>query len=408
MELKCKVIAAAYEKMKKYFPTFSLPSVKPPSKSWIFKFNQRQNMKVGIGTPIEKVRSETATVGNISWWYDNVMPELKYEECVDTFIFNADETMIKQNAKKVVIVPKSVKRPLIKSDDSTEHVTIMTCVAANGDVMTPLFIFPLKTLPKELDEHILAERLTFSGQPEGWIDRKIFIEWIKSFVEWVKLRRTKFKLPNQKAVLFVDAHSSREAPEALKLLKDNNIACVTYPPDSTHILQALDVGIFGPFKTYLSSIRERNEDKKINWIGEDYVTSDQAVRRVKLVLSAVDALRQATTVTNIQSAFAKSGIYPLKKEKALANPSIGNANEVTINVHTPKKRKKISIASKVITSQSVMDELEKVQKEAEEERYASFHIIFHFGLIIFEIFIDRRRFKRQPNPRPLPIHQPLL
>ena len=89
------------------------------------------------------------------------------------------------------------------------------------------------------------------------------------------------------------------------MMKENNIICVTYPSDSTYIFQALDIGIFSPFKSYLKTLRERNDDAKLAWNTENYEVSAQAERRVKLIISAVDALRQATTITNIKHAFAK-------------------------------------------------------------------------------------------------------
>lgn len=367
--MKLKLVAESHKEMIKFFPSFALPSVKAPSKKWLEFFKERNGLKSVNGTPIEKIRSETATIGNITWWYENIMSQINWEEYDAKFVFNADETMLQQSGKKVVIVPKTVKRPLIKMEENSEHVTIMSCIAANGDSMTPLFIFPLKTLPKELDDLIAAEKLTISGHPEGWIDRIIFIEWVKKFVDFVSQRRTLFKTPNAKTVLFVDAHNSREAPEALKLMQENNIICITYPPDCTHILQALDVGIFGPFKKYLQTIREGNDDAKLHWNGDNYSPTEQAVRRVKLIIAAVDGLRQATTISNIKSAFEKAGIWPVKLEKPLVNPRLGVSTAVTVNMTTPKKRKKVSIASKIITASEVIASVEQAQNAAEEERY---------------------------------------
>lgn len=367
--MKLNIVCSAYDKMKKNFPSFHFPSVKPPSKMWLSSFKERTDMKSAHASPMEKIRSETATVGNISWWYDNVISKIDWENYDPKFIFNADETMLKQSNKMVVIVPSKTKRPLVKQDESTEHVTIMTCVSASGELMPPLFIFPLKTLPLELDDFVAQGRMTIAGQPEGWINREIFIEWTKQFVLFVKERRSKFKTPNANAILFVDAHNSREAPEALKLMKDNQITCVTYPPDSTHILQAVDVGIFSPFKSYLQKQRRYNDALELHWDNPEYEATAQSVRRDKLAISALDALRQATTTTNIKSAFEKAGIWPIKKERALENPRIGPSKEVTLTMTTPKKRKKISIASRILTSSEVIDEIEKANNDAVPQRY---------------------------------------
>jgi len=134
--LKLDVVKGAFQGMIKFYPNFKMPTVETPSNGWLWSFHHRKEMKAGKATPIEQVRSETATVGNISWWYENIMKKIKWEEYDPKFIFNADETMLRQKQKKIVTVPKDIKKPLIKDDESTEHITIMECIAANGDCMT--------------------------------------------------------------------------------------------------------------------------------------------------------------------------------------------------------------------------------------------------------------------------------
>jgi len=56
-------------------------------------------------------------------------------------------------------------------------------------------------------------------------------------------------------------------------------------------------------------------------------------------------------------------------EKPLVNPRLGVSIAVTVNMTTPKKRKKVSIASKIITGSEVIASVEQAQNAAEEERY---------------------------------------
>jgi hypothetical protein len=380
--------------MIKFFPQFKMPKVEYPSNQWLHDFKVRNEAKSDHGYALDVKRSENATVGNISWWYDKVVTKVKWEDIDPKFIFNADETMIKQTGKRVVIVPKTAVKPQVQCDEKTEHVTIMTCVSANGDLMIPLFIFPLQTLPRHLDELMVAKKLDIVGEHEGWIDKQIFLKWVKSFIEFVKERRSSFKQENAKSVLFIDSHNSRESKEAMTLLEENNIQCITYPADCTHILQALDVGIFGPFKSYLKTLRERAENDEIEWTDENYHPTQQAVRRVKLTIAAVDALRQATTIRNIKRAFEKAGIYPLNKEAALANPRIGQSTEVTITLDTPKKRKNISIAGKIITSSEVIEELKKAEEDKEAQRYELNFIPIMFCKNSSFHYLERKRHKR--------------
>ena len=118
------------------------------------------------------------------------------------------------------------------------------------------------------------------------------------------------------------------------------------------------------------------------------------MRRVKLTIAAIDALRQATTIRNIKRAFEKAGIYPLNKEAALANPRIGQSTEVTMTLDTPKKRKKISIAGKIISSSKVIDELKKAEEDKGTQRYELDFIPNMFCKNSSFHYLERKRHKR--------------
>lgn len=53
--------------------------------------------------------------------------------------------------------------------------------------------------------------------------------------------------------MLCDNHESHISIQALNLAKENSITILTFPPHSTHKLQPLDVGIFGPFQKYYDS-----------------------------------------------------------------------------------------------------------------------------------------------------------
>ena len=48
-------------------------------------------------------------------------------------------------------------------------------------------------------------------------------------------------------MLIYDSHGSHEKYELLCLAKEHNIILFSLPPHTTHKLQPLDVGVFGPF-----------------------------------------------------------------------------------------------------------------------------------------------------------------
>jgi len=195
-----------------------------------------------------------------------------------------------------------------------------------------------------------------------------FLHWSKEFIKWVQARRITLNKPNFRFLLLLDSHSSRENPEALQLLKDANVDVYTYPGECSHILQALDVFIFGPFKKYYKIQMRSMRSQKFTWKDEN-VPSDAGVRRLKSLLAAVNGLKQACTYTNIQKVFfffERSGIYPRDVNAALKNPRLNQSileEEVPILIENTPKRKKLSITSQCITKDSVIDAIKARDEE---------------------------------------------
>ena len=49
-------------------------------------------------------------------------------------------------------------------------------------------------------------------------------------------------------ILFLDGHKSHETLALVEIAKKHGITLFVFPPHTTHLLQPLDVGVFGPFK----------------------------------------------------------------------------------------------------------------------------------------------------------------
>ncbi|GFR33829.1 casein kinase I isoform alpha [Trichonephila clavata] len=81
----------------------------------------------------------------------------------------------------------------------------------------------------------------------GWSNAKIFVEFSKHFISPVKCS------VNQQVLLLLDNQESHVSIEAITLSKEHGIVMLTFPPHTSHKLQPLDRGVFGPFKKYYSS-----------------------------------------------------------------------------------------------------------------------------------------------------------
>lgn len=58
-------------------------------------------------------------------------------------------------------------------------------------------------------------------------------------------------------LLFLDVHANHKTLDSINVCLENDIIMTTFPPHTSNKLQSLDVGVFGPFKVYLSAEMEK-------------------------------------------------------------------------------------------------------------------------------------------------------
>ena len=78
----------------------------------------------------------------------------------------------------------------------------------------------------------------------GWTDNKLCMEWIRNCFE----PETRSYLRGEYRMLIVDGHASHVSTEFIRFAQEHKIVCLCLPAHSTHLLQPLDVGVFGPLK----------------------------------------------------------------------------------------------------------------------------------------------------------------
>jgi len=93
------------------------------------------------------------------------------------------------------------------------------------------------------------------------MNSEIFLEWFQSvFIPGAdKYRPIGYNGP---LFLILDGHTSHTSYEVIKAARDNNVELIRLPSHSTHMLQPLDLSVFGPLKTYWSTLVKNFEEKK--------------------------------------------------------------------------------------------------------------------------------------------------
>src|SRR6185369_11546448 len=235
--------------MKMFYPHFEAKISQEPSHIWLEGWLSRVNCRCTTGHNIIHEYAEQGTVENIKNWFVNVFLKMNPQNYQRSMIYNMDETMVVSNNRIPVIIRKTDKFAPVMEDNKSEHITLACTISSNGDLLTPFIITQLHYLPSTLNDLIKDQKLTLSGNSKGWMNGELFLEWTKWFVKENKQRKQRFELPeNERSLLLLDSHSSRENVEALKILKDNFVDVITYPSHCTFLVQALDVGIFKSFK----------------------------------------------------------------------------------------------------------------------------------------------------------------
>jgi hypothetical protein len=362
--MKRDIEAKAFEIMKEYYPKFTLPDCDLPSCSWVESFMKRLNIVTMKESPMEKERSENATVGNVQYWFDLIGKELNMTKFDRRMIGNLDETMLSTKGKSLVCVKRGTRFALSPDIESKDHITILQLIINEGFTHVPLFIFSLKTVPPCVEEYVKSGRMMIGGQTKGWITQEIFEQYMETVIKMMPEHRRRCGLPSDAPfLLFCDSHSSRKDSEILKKAKNAFIEIVTFPSHCSHILQPLDVGVYGAFKKYYRAEMRRLSRVEIEH-GEKE-PSKAAVLRIKQIMAALEGLYHSCSPTQIKNSFKYSGLYPWSPEHVLRNPRIHPSEKITIN---DRKRKGFQMDGKVVTSDIFIQELKSYEDSKEKPK----------------------------------------
>ncbi|PHH55655.1 hypothetical protein CFIMG_008628RA00001 [Ceratocystis fimbriata CBS 114723] len=136
----------------------------------------------------------------------------------------------------------------------------------------------------------------------GWTDNETGLEWLRHFD-----RHTKARSSGRYRLLIFDGHESHHSVDFEKHCKDNNIITLCLPSHSSHILQPLDIGCFGPLKKAYGQETEHLIRCSIAHVSKtDF-------------FAAFHAAHQATmTERNIKGGFRGAGLVPSDPESVIS------------------------------------------------------------------------------------------
>lgn len=276
-----------------------------PGWEWGKSFIERHKSEIGerFATNISRKRAlvNEETIKNFFEQFEmetvNVLPEN---------IYNYDESGFHDTPSKgKVLIHRSCRHPEKILNTSKSCYTVMFCGNAVGEFIPPYIIF--KGKQKWTDWLYNAPHGTkLNSSESGWMDQTVFDDWFEFHFLPVAIRK------EGKKILIGDNLSSHISIKTLNLCKENNISFICLPPNSTHLLQPLDVAYFSSLKTnwrqVLADWRKTPEGKKKVCLPKGVFSE----------LLAKALLRgQSTASSNLAKGFEKSGLYPVDCNRVL-------------------------------------------------------------------------------------------
>ena len=239
-------------------------------------------------------------------------------------IFNMDETGMPLDPKAPKTIHLRGKKDTHSTSSGTKvQITVVGCVSAAGQSLPPMIILDRKTLNPVLAEGEIPGTL-YGLSSKGWMDRILFEHWFsRHFLQYVPSSRP--------ILLLLDGHSSHFSPRAVELAAKEKIIVFTLPPNTTHLTQPLDKGIFGPLK------------QAWRRVCHEFVTRNpgRVITRYDFSPLFSEAWIEAMTPKNILAGFRVTGVHPLNR-RALdldhKKPSLAEKTGLRyIPLYTPSK-----------------------------------------------------------------------
>ena len=198
----------------------------------------------------------------------------------------------------------SVQQPL------RAHYSFIFGISAVGDFTRPALLLPLKTLPDETEPFL--GRIAFYPTSTGYIQTPSLLKWTTEiFLKKVDELRSLHGTANTPFLLLMDNHATRLDSNFLTTLSQHNITLFTFPPNSTFVLQPLDLVFNGVFQNHFQRLYQIPK-----------VELGIAGERTAVFSAASDAFQLSCMNDTITGSFVRSGVHPLDECEPLTNNAV--------------------------------------------------------------------------------------
>lgn len=274
----------------------------PLSFKWYSGFMSRwPELKVLKPRGLEIQRARATTVDCVSSYYKELGSILTKYNLHDRpeRIYNVDEKGLSTSHKPPSIVTGCDSKPQAVTSASRTTVTVIGCGNALGYSVPPFFVFPGARMRQDLLD---GKSVGADGDvsQSGWSNSIIF----KRYIETHLIKFLPERSSDEHVLILYDGHRSHINLGLIDWAKRHFIILFILPAHTSHVLQPLDIGCFGPF--------ERIYNRVCHKFMRD--NCGQSITRYNVCSLGCTAYSKALSPENLQSSFRKAGICPFNPE----------------------------------------------------------------------------------------------
>jgi hypothetical protein len=286
-------------------PTFEPSPRHTLGRDWVSRFILRHpHLTVAVGRRIESVRMDGATKPVLEAWFDAYNKVVQKEGIQPENTYNMDESgfSIGTMESTRIILDSTLRTKHQAHPGRQEWVSMVECVCGDGTALPPLGIFKGKNVLQNWIPNEVLDQWFFSANTKGWTSNLHGLEWLKRVFE----PATRTKANGQYRLLVCDGHDSHISGSFIAHCLQNRILLMILPPHTSHLLQPLDIAIFGPLKKRLTAaLHHLNEAQLVR------------IQKHEWMEAYIQARTDVFDTQHIESAWRGAGLFPFSPQRAL-------------------------------------------------------------------------------------------
>ncbi|SJX62091.1 related to transposase [Sporisorium reilianum f. sp. reilianum] len=216
--------------------------------SWLQSFLlQHPELKSTWSQCLENAHVRGTDKQTILEWFSRFQEIIMEYRISSNNIFNMDETgfVFGLGSSQHVIMPGGDPAGWFKAQPGNhQNATVIEAISSGGQVLLPLIITKgkLHTVGEQWHMEDILATWHFSKGPSSWTDNDLTILWVENIFDV----NTKLSMPSEWCLLIIDSHASHTSSRFINTLWKRHILPVCLLAHTMHVMQPLDVSIFGP------------------------------------------------------------------------------------------------------------------------------------------------------------------